>query len=206
MIWESGPWKDSLLDDAGLLERWAGKPKVTSRRSLLMERKVFLAAYTIRKLWEARTLSTSFRGRSIRCLTYRAISHRITHSNNPRLDKLYNFESSDDEKTIAVRELIDLIIHSFVFSECLGDDMTVEGFLVTSERQRYDRLWFIEMEAFIGLMREVGRDYPSVAIGVFNQNTKDWELWQGHGEAPAEFLRQREKILQEQWLSNGPGA
>jgi hypothetical protein len=74
MIWESGPWKDVLLADAGLLERWAVKTKVTSRRSLLIERKVFLAAYTIRKHWEAQKLSTSFRDLSFRCLTYLAIS------------------------------------------------------------------------------------------------------------------------------------
>jgi hypothetical protein len=145
MIWESGPWKDVLLADAGLLERWAVKTKVTSRRSLLIERKVFLAAYTIRKHWEAQKLSTSFRDLSFRCLTYLAISDRVTHSNGHRHQDLYDFDRPE-QKAISMRALIDLIIHSFVFTECLREDMTVEGFLVTSDQRRYDRLWFVKME------------------------------------------------------------
>jgi hypothetical protein len=88
MIWESGPWKDALLADADLLDRWANKPKATERRSLLIERKIFLAAYSIRKLLEALKLSSNFSDRSFRCFTYPAISNRITHMNSHRLADL----------------------------------------------------------------------------------------------------------------------
>lgn len=81
--------------------------------------------------------------------------------------------------------------------------MTVEGFLVTSDKKRYARLWFVEMKAFIGLMREVGSDYPSSMTGVFNRDKNDWELWQGHGDPPAEFVRREQKILQDQWIADG---
>lgn len=158
MIWESGPWKDLLLSDATLLERWSAKASVTERRSMLIERKVFLAAYTIRKLYEAQKLSTRFRDQSLRCRTYPALSDRITR-HSVRLEELYDFDSPHD-RAIAVRDLIDLIIHSFVFSEFLREDMMVEGFLVASDKRRYDRLWLIEMKAFIRLMRQVGGDYP----------------------------------------------
>jgi hypothetical protein len=194
MIWDSGPWKNVLLADADLLDRWANKPKITERRSLLIERKIFLAAYTIRKLWEAQKLSTSFSDRSFRCLTYPAISDRITRSNNHRLEELYDFQSPN-RKAISARNLVDLVIHSFVFAEHLRDDMAVEGFLVTSDRKRYDRLWLVRMNAFIGLMRQVGSDYPSNAIRVFNPDKNDWELWQGYGEPPAEFMRRHERLL-----------
>jgi hypothetical protein len=203
VIWESGPWKDLLLTDATLLERWSAKARVTERRSMLIERKVFLAAYTIRKLYEAQKLSTNFRDRSFRCRTYPVISDRITHLNTHRLEKLYDFDRPDED-AIAARELIDLIVHSFVFGEFLRDDMTVDGFLVTSDRIRYDRLWFVEMVAFISFMRQVGNDYPSTAISVFNRNTNDWELWQGHSDPPAEFVRRREKILRDQWIPSRP--
>lgn len=193
MIWESGPWKDLLLNDATLLERWSARASVTERRSMLIERKVFLAAYTIRKLYESQKLSTSFRSRSIRCRTYPAISDRITR-HSVGLDDLYDLYRPE-ERVIAVRDLIDLIIHSFVFSEFLREDLTVRGFLVTSDKKRYDRLWFVEMKAFIGLMRQVGSDYPSTMAGVFNRDRNDWELWQGHGDPPAEFMRRKEQIL-----------
>ena len=203
MIWESGPWKDLLLNDAALLERWSAKASVTERRSMLIERKVFLAAYTIRKLYEAQKLSTSFRDRSLRCRTYPAISDRITH-HSVELNKLYDFNFSE-ERVIAVRDLIDLVIHSFVFSEFLREDLTVGGFLVTSDKKRYDCLWFVEMKVFICLMRQVGSDFPSTMTGVFDRDKNDWELWQGHGDPPAEFMRRKEKILHEQWIADGEG-
>ena len=203
MIRESGPWKDALLADAAVMERWASKPNATSRRSLLIEREVFLAAYTIRKLWEAQKLSTSFRDRSLRCITYPAISDRITHLNNHELDKLYDFECPE-EKTIVVRDLLDLIIHSFAFCECLRDDMTTEGFLVSSDRKRYDRVWFVEMDAFISLMRQVGTDYPSSMTGAFNRDKNHWELWQGHGDPPAEFGRHNEEIFRDHLIACAP--
>jgi hypothetical protein len=201
MICESGPWKDLLLNDATLLERWSAKASVTGRQSMLIERKVFLAAYTIRKLYEAQKLSTNFRDRSVRCWTYPAISDRITH-HSVGLDKLYDFGCAE-QRVIAARDLIDLVIHSFVFSESLQEDLTVVGFLVTSDKKRYDRLWFVEMKAFIGLMREVGSDYPSSMTGVSNRDKNDWELWQGHGGPPAEFVRRKQKILQDQWMADG---
>jgi hypothetical protein len=198
MIWESGPWKDQLLADAALLERWAAKGKMPERRSLLIERKVFLAAYAIRKLHEAQKLSTSFGHWSFRCRTYPAVSDRITFSNNHKLDELYDFDTPE-EKVIAARHLIDLIIHSFAFAEFLRDDMTVEGFLVTSDRRRYDRLWFVEMLAYVRLMRNVGNDYPPGTTGVFNRDRNDWEMWQGYGDPPVEFQRRMKKILCDQW-------
>lgn len=84
--------------------------------------------------------------------------------------------------------------------------MTVVGFFITSDRRRYDRLWLVEMEALITLMRWVGKDYPSCRIAVFNRDKDDWELWQGHGDPPAEFQRRRERILQEQWAARGPSS
>lgn len=52
MIHESGPWKTNLIRDTALTERWAAKPHHYDRRSFLIERKVFLAAYAMRKLDE----------------------------------------------------------------------------------------------------------------------------------------------------------
>lgn len=194
MIWDSVPWKGALLADASLLERWASKPTATNRRSVLIERKLFLAAYSIRKLWEAQKTSTGSSDQSFRCITFPPISDRITRYNNYKLDEIYNFEKSKN-KEIDARSLINLVIHSFVFAESLRDDMTVEGFFVTSDRERDDRLWLVPMEAFINFMRQVGGDYPSTAVRVFDRDKNDWIVWQGHGDPPTEFVRRTNKIL-----------
>jgi hypothetical protein len=51
MIWESWPWRQSLLRDADTLARWVRKDP-SDRRAFLTEQKVFNGAYAIRKLYQ----------------------------------------------------------------------------------------------------------------------------------------------------------
>ena len=57
MIFDSTPWRAQLAVDAEALEA-AAKRRASNKRSVLIERNVFLGAYTIRKLHEATKLST----------------------------------------------------------------------------------------------------------------------------------------------------
>lgn len=57
MILESSPWKAALARDADLIARWALKP-ASERRSFIVERKLFLSAYSMRKLSDDQKLST----------------------------------------------------------------------------------------------------------------------------------------------------
>lgn len=193
MINESWPWKRRLAKDADIIERWAAKPKITDRRSFLLEEKIFLAAYAMRKLVEANKLSSSFEGSSINCRIFPPISDEITAANHHKIDELYDF-SRVSRRTIGARDLLDLVIHSFVFAEALGDDHTVDGFLITSDRRRYNFLWFIHVPEFTHLMRKVASDYPSTVIQVFDQGVNDWFSWRGKGEPPQCVRRKIERI------------
>lgn len=193
-IWDSTPWRRRLLADADLLDRWAKKPRPTERRSALIEQKVFLAAYIIRKLVEARKLSTATTDRTVVCSTFVPRSLRITLANNHKLDELYDL-ATRERTTVSMRALLDLIIHSLVFMEHIDEDGTVVGFYVTSSRKRYDKLWYVELRWFIALMRLVGDDYPSVVHSVFDDETDDWFVWAGHGEPPVQIQRKFDRIL-----------
>jgi len=54
MIHESRPWRALLAKDAEIIDRWTAKQKWTGHRSVLLERKIFQAAYSMRKLAEAK--------------------------------------------------------------------------------------------------------------------------------------------------------
>lgn len=183
MIWESGPWKERLVSDADLLERWARKKSVTERRSFLLEQKIFISAYAIRKLIESQKLSSSFSDRSEQCRKFEAVSDQITTQNHHKLDELYDL-GDPIPATVSVKRLINMIIHSFVFAEALHEDMTIEGFYVTSDQEKYEALWLVDIGRFVDLMRQVGMDYPSVGYRVFDVDKNDWFVWNGHGEAP----------------------
>ena len=84
---------------------------------------------------------------------------------------------------------MNVIIHSLVFSIGVTDELRISGFYVTSDRYRYDRIWFVEIQNFIQTMREVGKDYPSSKCSVWNDAKNDWDTWQGHGQPPEDFMR-----------------
>jgi hypothetical protein len=193
MIWESYPWKNQLLADAAIIKRWASKTQHTERRSILIERKIFLAAYTIRKLDDDDKLSSAFHDRSLACRTYRAKSKRIAPLNAHKIDELYDLDGANTE-TISARHLMDIIIHSLVFTEVLRDNLTLKAFLVTSDRRK-TRLWEIKTDAFVKLMHDVGNDYPPESHRVSNPDTGEFVLWQGNGSPPPSFEARAHRIL-----------
>jgi hypothetical protein len=195
MIWESSPWKDQLILDAEIIQRWASKTRMSARRSTLLERKIFVSAYAIRKLYESYKLSTAFHDRSLACCTYPAKASSITPLSNHRVEKLYDLYRPNTE-TVFARHLMDIIIHSLVFLEVLRDedDQAVEAFLVTSDRKR-NCLWEIKTGQFVKLMRNVGSDYPSAARWVTNPKTGKFVVWQGNDAPPASFEDQAHRIL-----------
>jgi hypothetical protein len=115
MIWESWPWRQSLLRDAETLARW-GKKNPSDRRAFLIEHKVFNGAYGIRKLYQAKKLSSSFDDLSIQCLIYPGQAKTISLQDSHKWNDHYDFEDSRRD-TIPAKRLIDMIIHSFTFAE-----------------------------------------------------------------------------------------
>ena len=74
---------------------------------MLIERKIFLAAYTVRKLDDDYELSTAFHDKSLLCRTYPAKSKSITPLNAHNIDQLYDFNCAHTE-TISARHLMDI--------------------------------------------------------------------------------------------------
>lgn len=183
MIHESWPWRVHLIKDADIIERWCQKSAITEQRSFIIERKVFLAAYSVRKLFQARKLSSAFTGKTIKCKTFPAFDkHAVTAWNAYKIEKLYDLSRPENQE-IKARELLDIIIHSLVFTEMLGRNHTVAGFLVTSDRRK-SVLWQINTRQFVALMRSVARDNPASAFRTRVGNTEEWVEWRGYRRTP----------------------
>jgi hypothetical protein len=186
MIHESSPWKDRLRQDADLIDKWASKTMVSERRSFLIEQKVFLAAYAIRKLAESGKLSSSFRDRTVKCSEYSTIPGKKTDNwALLNFDKIYDFEKGNSTN-ISVKFLIDTIIHSILFVENISDDLSITDFFVTSDKNSA-KLWLVDIGAFTKLMRIVSEDYPSSVRRVFDSNLSDWLIWRGNGDPPPQI-------------------
>lgn len=195
MIHESAPWKDQLLTDADLIERWASKPKVTSRRSVLIEKKVFVSAYVMRKLFEAEKLSSNLDGHNVKAERFDLLpGHNLTWWKKHSFEKVFDL-TKPEPRPVAARDLLDTIIHSKVFSECVYDidDLRVSGFFVTSDK-RDAHIWLVPMGSYISLMRLIGNDYPSVSRIVFEDADAHYS-WRGHGEPPDHIARKMDNIV-----------
>jgi hypothetical protein len=97
MIHESGPWKERLAKDAEILDRWSQKANVSERRSALIEQKIFLAAYSMRKLYEAEKLSSSFDTTNVRCEVFKALPGKtLTKRHRDTFTQVYDLQNRMD--------------------------------------------------------------------------------------------------------------
>jgi len=164
MIWESAPWKDGLLKDANLLERWASKTSKPAQRHLIFEKKVFLAAYAVRKLFEADKVCTVLHERPVPCFSYPRTDSDLTHLNWDRLEEHFNWDAGASA-CLSATALVNQIIHSLVFMLRVDEGDHVDGFLVTSRQGKLRLLFSVGLQDFLELMREVGHDFPCLIVG-----------------------------------------
>lgn len=183
MIHESAPWKNHLIRDAALVERWASKPRPSERRSFLIERKVFLAAYAMRKLDEGLKVSTDLLTTEMGVLRFPPTQAGFNLFNNHRFDEHFDLKAAQ-RVALPRRRVLNLLVHSLVFVEVLGDTETYDAFMVTSDHERDRGLIQIEVAAFLELMRLVGEDWPTSARWVREPNGVGWRVWAGHGDGP----------------------
>lgn len=179
MIHESSPWKAALVRDADLIERWALKPH-SGRRSFLIEQKIFLAAYSLRKLSDDAKLSNATLARSV--------AVRISPPLKPGFSNLRHWIERyfDLEKPInrqlTWRQILNMVIHSSVFAEIVNDDERVTGFMVTSDQGLKLGLVHVGLSDFIKLMRIAAEDYPTYVHHAWDPKAGRWLTWAGQGQ------------------------
>jgi hypothetical protein len=179
MIFESEPWKQDLVRDADILERWGAK-SASAKRSFLLEKKVFTAAYIMRKLWESGKLSSSASGLSIVCVSFKC-TRRMTWLDRWSYWDHYDLDNPT-KVSVSLIDLINSVIHSYVFLEACDGGST--SFVVTSDRSRNKHLWQFSLSSYTDLMRRLGADFPSTSIMAFDDAAHEWVRWSGDGEPP----------------------
>ena len=166
MIQRSAPWKAELLRDADLIERWAKKTVESERRSALLERKVFVSAYAIRRLNEAVKISSRFREVTLPITRFPPTGTSVHQWNIHRFDEHYDLSDGRVEQ-MPIFRFLNLIIHSLVFAEEWNRKSQITGFSVTSDNASEKGLYRVGLKNFIDLMRDVGRvDHPERSLVV----------------------------------------
>lgn len=165
-----------------LISRWSARARDSMRRNDLLEKKVFLAAYTLRKLMEAHKISSSFSERVLICESSPRASEQMHAWNNHKLDSLYHL-GKVERRSLRLPNLLNMIIHSLAFNLVVEEAGEVFGFFVASDFQQ-ERLWLVPIVEFCSTMRDAAEDYPTTEIRSFDAASKKWIIWTGHGEPP----------------------
>ena len=136
MIWESHPWKRALRADVHRLDRLRDHRNSESKLASI-ERTLFTAGFSIRKLMEADKLTDRTAALRLKALKYPRLSEKVPDRMNwHRLDEFYSFDSAEPEE-IPLRRVCNLLVHSFAFSIMDEDDgSAMAGILVNTDRDR----------------------------------------------------------------------
>lgn len=178
MIWESEYWKKPLLQLANKLFRWSNPREWTERELVDIEKDIFVAFYSIRKLMDAKKLSDSTEEMPINVNIYPNMGRDVTLLNWHDIDELYNLEAKHTTHR-DLRFICNQIIHSYVFVPDINEAGVIEKILFCSDRERNERLYGIQMNELINIFRVVGKDYPARGEFVFNPEKRDYDVTHG---------------------------
>jgi hypothetical protein len=188
VIWDSEPWRAYLCADARAIEKRAATRRVTERRTTFIERTVLLAAYSMRRLDDAKQLSTSWKGRAVRCSRFPLTGKVPDFMDWHHLELHYDL-ANGSPGTTGARDFCDMIIHSFVFAEACKDDRSIKGIFVTSDRRKAEGLWLFGIDTIIRLFLQTAQDDPATAQMRWSSKTGEWDVWAGDGDPPENWRR-----------------
>jgi hypothetical protein len=178
MIWESEHWKKPLLRLASKLVRWRNPREWTERELVSIEKDIFVAFYSIRKLMDAKKLSDATEVMPVNVTIYPSKGKAVTIYNWEKIDKLYDLEA----KNLSQRDLrfiCNQIIHSYVFMPEIDENGVFQAIVFCSDRERNANLFGIGADDLIKALRVVGKDYPATSASVFNPKKRDYDVTNG---------------------------
>jgi hypothetical protein len=193
MIWESAPWKQQLVRDAGQIRHLA-KAKLSpeeenEREYVRIERLIFVTAYSMRKLWESKKLSTNWNDQKLQCSKYPLKGNIPDTLNWHQIDRHYNL-AARQRVSIRPEEFCDRIIHSFIFLIQLTDEGVPESIYFASDQTRKQGVWLVRLNDVADLILKTGRDYPSEGHFVRGADGQ-WITWAGHGKPPESWVENK---------------
>jgi hypothetical protein len=191
VIWDSGPWRDYLCADACVIEKRAATRRVTERRSMFIEKAIFFAACSMRRLDDAKKLSTSWQGRAVGCSRFPFTGKVPDFMDWHHLERHCALANGKPDTTGA-RDFCDMIILSFIFAEAFKDDRSIEGIFVTSDHRKAEGLWLFGIATIIRLMVQTAQNEPATASMSRNPKTGEWDVSAGDGDPPENWRRKIE--------------
>lgn len=175
MIWESQYWKEPLLLLADKLNQLKTPQTWDEEDFVDIEKDIFIAFYSIRKLIDAKKLSDTTSEMLVSVSLYHNKGKNVTLLNWHKLEDLYDFTSKKADKRY-LRFICNQVIHSYVFAPNINKKGIMKSILFCSDHERNNALLEVDRTEMIKVFRIVGNDYPSSSTFIFNQDKRDYDV------------------------------
>ncbi len=174
MIWDSCYWKDDLLKSKKWLkEKIVSRRRPSEKRMVEFEKCIFITAYQVRKLIEAKKVSNSLVDSTLPITKYGNVKN-VTLMNWHRLDELNNLKAPETDN-ISIKDVCNQLIHSYVFvAEQPSFTAPIKGVFFSSDRYKNKVLFHLRINDWISLLDRIGRDYPNVTHSMYDFEQKDY--------------------------------
>lgn len=174
MIWESWPWKKDLERRSVALSKRTNQRRWPEASLANVEQDVFLSAYIIRKLLDAKKLSDEVESIALHARRSIRTGQAPDIMNWHRLDEFYDLVHAA-AVDICLRGFCDQIIHSFVFV-VVASAPGLEGFYVASDRERSSGLFYFDIKEVIRILKRIVRDDIVSSECVRDQTTGEMKV------------------------------
>jgi hypothetical protein len=174
MIWESQYWKEELLRKADALDRYKQQRRWPDRASARAERLLMTGFFEIRKLLDSHKLSEEVTNATVLLLQYKASGLPVHLLNHHNIQRLYDLESGR-LATKGLRFICNQIVHSYVFGLVMLSSKELWGIVFSSDRDRTQSLYQLELSSIIGTFRQVARDDPNFSEARWNTPRGDYD-------------------------------
>jgi len=175
MIYDSYPWKSELKKIRKYLKKCNWYDELGNANDIKrfhFEKNLFYSAFIIRKLIESDRTSDYIDNMSIRVKRYKPIRH-VNRIYCFMDDDMYDWKNSVNS-TIPIKEIINFLIHSYVFNIGLNDAYKAESFFVSSDYDRNKYLYEIQMKDWYDVLDKVGSDSIISRCSRYKENAEDY--------------------------------
>lgn len=147
----------------------------TDSRLEQLERDIFHAFFTIRKLGESRKLSDALVVRPIPVQRFRPTGKNVTLISRHDIWELYDLEHPA-KATRTLSFLCNQLIHSYVFSLFVDTRRSTSSFYFSSDREKRVALYRMTRGTFCNVLRMVGNNYPSSMRLKYSESSNDFAI------------------------------
>ena len=158
---ESCYYKEDLLKFANDFKRREDKQLWRENSLAKAEKQFFVGALFVRKLLESVKITDA-------CKKTSYIIHRGKFEPKQKINdflrpKVMDYIESAEWKAekVAVIQICDKVIHSYVNYPCENKDGGLDGFILTTDKLRNKEIWKVPVSTLVSMFNRFGNDYPT---------------------------------------------